>query len=932
VYTGHDLCFNAAPGAIPVHSLERALRLQRGDFPRAILLLSCLFLVISAYVVGMVARDALFLGRFSAGLLPYADLSVFVLVGVTVAGYIRAGRRADLRQLVRGSLLAFGLIGLAFAVLARRTHSPWLFPAVYVWVGIFGVLGPAQVWTLANDALTPREARRLFGLVGSGATLGAIAGGFLATFLAGRYGTESLLALVAVLLLAAAGLVGAVWRRRPVAAAASEARDTDSRATGGIAKSLRLVVGSPHLRTVAALIATSSFVTTLSGWQLKAVAQQTLVTKDALATFFGTFNAWIGVACLVTQILLTAGILRRFGLGKVLLLLPLGLLGGSTVFLAVGSLAAIATLKVTDKVLRYSIDRPATELLYLPVPSARRIPAKSFIDTVVWRAGDGLAGLTVLAFATFGGLSPVRLTWVALPFIFFWLALAQRARRRYVTTLQESVQQHRLDTERSTAALLDRETAEVLAARLDAVDPRDILYALELLSVDARRAAHPAVRGLLQHSAPEVRCRALQILGEVGDLSVIPRAQALLSDPDPDVRTEALLFLARHADWDPVAHMADLGAFPDFSIRASIVTVLVRLGDHRLEAARLVFESMAFEPGDEGLRTRLEAARLAQRLPLPFVDGLRALLADPNPEVARAAVRAAVRHGSPLFIDALISRLGDPGVRDEIGEALAAGGDAALTALVRSFGEPATPPEVRDALPGVLERFASPEAAALLADHLLEADGTLRLRILVALGRMRDRIPTLPIDRRSLEAALGAEILGHYRSYQILGAFGTKDELPVADGLRTAMTEELERIFRLLDLLQTSGDIRSTWAALRSRDPVLRDQALDLLDHVLPSGMRSLLVPLIDPEVDESVRARLAERHGGPPIDSPAEAVRALASTADPWLRACAAYAIGALGLRELTGLLASWRDDPDPLLRETVRQAEARLAPEAGG
>jgi AAA family ATP:ADP antiporter len=918
----------------PLHSLERALRLQRGDFPRAFLLLACLFLVIAAYVVGMVARDALFLGRFSAGLLPYADLSVFVLVGFTVAGYIRASRRADLRQLVRGSLLVFGLVGLAFAVLARRTHSPWLFPAVYLWVGIFGVLGPAQVWTLANDALTPREARRLFGLVGSGATLGASAGGFLASFLASRYGTESLLALVAVLLLLAAGLVGAIWRRRPAAAAAGRPKGAEPAAIGGLVESLRLVVGSAHLRTVAALIGISSFVTSLSGWQFKAVAQHALVTKDALATFFGAFNAWIGVACLVTQILLTAGILRRFGLGKVLLLLPLGILGGSTVFLLVGSLAAIALLKVMDKVVRYSIDRPATELLYLPVPSARRVPAKSFIDTVVWRAGDGLAGLTVLAFATYGGISAVRLTWVALPFILLWVGLAVRARRRYVATLQESVQQHRLDIERSTAALLDRETAELLAARLQAVDPRDILYALELLSVDARRAAHPAVRGLLDHPAAEVRCRALQILSEAGDLSTLPRAEALLSDPDPDVRTEALLFLARHADVDPVARMADLGDFPEYSIRASIVTVLVRLGDHHLEAARFVFESMAREPGPEGRRTRLEAARLAQRLPLPFVDALRELLGDPDPDVARAAVRAAVRQGSPLFVDALVARLGDASVRDEITEALAAGGEAALNALARAFADRATPLEVRDALPGALERFPEQEAAAVLADHLLEADGDLRLRILLALGHMRDRDPALAIDRRPLEAALGAEILGHYRSYQVLQAFGTAgpEERSVADGLRSAMAEELERIFCLLDLLQTSGDFRSTWEALRSHDAVLRDQALDLLEHLLPPGMRSLLVPLIDPEVGEPERARLAERHGGPPIDSPVEAVRALAGTADPWLRACAAYAIGALGLRELTELLDVWREDPDPLLRETVRQAEARLAQESGG
>ena len=51
-------------------ALERLLRLQRGDLPRGLLLFAHLFLVICAYLVGQVARDALFLGRYNASLLP----------------------------------------------------------------------------------------------------------------------------------------------------------------------------------------------------------------------------------------------------------------------------------------------------------------------------------------------------------------------------------------------------------------------------------------------------------------------------------------------------------------------------------------------------------------------------------------------------------------------------------------------------------------------------------------------------------------------------------------------------------------------------------------------------------------------------------------------------------------------------------------------
>ena len=144
------------------------------------------------------------------------------------------------------------------------------------------------------------------------------------------------------------------------------------------------------------------------------------------------------------------------------------------------------------------------------------------------------------------------------------------------------------------------------------------------------------------------------------------------------------------------------------------------------------------------------------------------------------------------------------------------------------------------------------------------------------------------------------------------------------------MREELERIFRLLDLLHPRQAFRSAWVALQSGDRVIADQAIDLLETVLKPGMKSLLVPLVDPEVTEAQRQRLAERLVGAEVAGPEAAVRALIGTGDPWLRSCAAYAIGALGLRELAPELDAWSTEPDPLLREAVRQAKVKLAESA--
>src|SRR5271167_2752385 len=159
--------------------IARALNVHPEDLGRGLLLSSCLFLIISSNVIGKVARDALFLSQFRAVQLPYADIASCILVGFMVAGYLRLARQTSLRSLLIGSHLFFAANCGVFWVLANFYHPAWLYPVFYIWVGIFGVLAPTQVWTLANYLLTTREAKHVFGMVGGGGILGWVFAGFV---------------------------------------------------------------------------------------------------------------------------------------------------------------------------------------------------------------------------------------------------------------------------------------------------------------------------------------------------------------------------------------------------------------------------------------------------------------------------------------------------------------------------------------------------------------------------------------------------------------------------------------------------------------------------------------------------------------------------------------------------------------------------------
>jgi AAA family ATP:ADP antiporter len=849
-------------------TLNRILNLQPGDLGRGAAFFLYYFLVIASYSMGQVARDALFLDRFAAVQLPYADIAIAVLVSFVIALYLGASRRTKLVNLISISLLVYAAMAATFWWSAHYMKWPWLFPVIYIWVGIFGVLAPAQVWTLANFAWTTREAKRLFSLLGSGGILGGIFGGFFSNFAARQFGTESLLLVLGIFLILCTVLVQIIGHRcsRNPARKTEEAQSSEAMPPRGLLDSFRVISRYRLLQTIAILICLSSIVTTSAGWQLKAIAQNTLIEKDAIAAFLGTFVGYTGVLALAAQLFLTSRILRGFGVGAALFVLPIALTAGSAGLLLSGSLAAATILKGSDKIFRYSVDTSALQLLYLPIPATVKLQAKSLIDTVIWRLGDGLAGFTVLIFATTLQFSPRELGWLNIVLLAAWMAVAVVARTQYVKTLSTNMRGLQLHPDRNTAPILDVLTTNVLAEKLGSKDPAEILYALDLFKMGQEQGAHAAVWPLLDHHDPEVRSRAIAVLNAASDKGARAKIAALLRDEDLDVRTEALLYMTRHDHIDPLEHIEQAGDFADYSVRSAIVAFLSQPGpSENVVGARVILDRMVREDGPQGIRTRLEAARLIGTLPDHFEAQLGQLLHDSDKDVVRQAMRAVATLKKRRWAPLLVERLGEPDLRQDAANALLSFGESVAGTLRDYLGDRAVPLEIRREIPLVLARLGTPLAVRILAGQVIQGDDILRYRIIASLNKLLDTYKDAPIDPDSIETVLVAEIMGYYRSCQLLASFSGER----ARELRESMKQDLERIFRLIKLLSPEYALQSAYLGVQSKDPVAHANALEYLDNTLKPQLRSLLVPLIDSEVSDAERARLAEHFLGLKIDRP---------------------------------------------------------------
>jgi AAA family ATP:ADP antiporter len=889
---------------------------------------------VATFLLAKPIRNGLFLAQFGAYKLVYAYVAVPVVLSLFIPIYNAIAARIGQRLVITGSLLFLCSNVLTFWWLLRHHPAPWIAAAFYVWVNCYGVIAPVQAWTFANAVFDTRQARRLFGLVGAGASLGAILGGLIASLLvAPMGGAVNLLLVLALLIAAAAVIVNVGWRARR--------RDLrpPRRSPARFGQTLALIGRSRYLRLIAALVFLVAVVTQWTQFQFSLTAEtQFAGDADRLTVFFGRFNFWLGVVAFVLQLFLTGPALRNFGITFTILLLPLALGFGSALIILWPSLWSVMLTNGFDQGLRFSVDKATFELLYVPVDARVKNSVKAAIDLVINRVADGVGGV-LLGLATQGfslvmftlpgaGLGIRGIAACSLVGIGAWMIVANALRQGYVAQIRDSIHQNRLETERATTAL-DRSALDVLNAKIRSGDPSDVLYALELFSAQHRGALHPVARGLITHPEPRVRCRAVEILDEAGDRGSARQIEGLLRDPDLETRTAALLFLAHHAGIDPLQRIRELGNFEDFSIQAATIAFLSRPGDSQnLEAARVFLEAMRDEPGDGGRRPRLEAARLLGRLPNAFPDVLDALLLDSNPEVAREAIVSAGRLRAGHLTPALVRSMAQPALREAAADALATIGRDAVRPLTDALMDTTIPVDARCDIPLVLARIGTPDAQDALMTCLLQVDVSLRFRVIQGLNRLRELHPDMPIDRQSVEMVLGAEIMGHYRSYQVLGtvkdAFDGDD--PVLAGLKESMQQEKERIFRLMGLLWPEFDLKSVWVGLQSESGAIRANALELLDSELSPELRRLVVPLFDRQVSVAERIRIANRVVGAEVESREEAVATLLASEDNWLKACGAYAVGQLRLVRLSEELAKLVDSPDPLIRETVRAALARL------
>ncbi len=412
--------------------------MHAGEGARAALLTLCIFLIMTSYYVMKTAREGLILTGGTFGLRgeelkTYTSGAMAILLIAIVPAYDALAdnhRRIRLINLTYAMLLA-SLIAFFFMGEAGLEIGF----AYFLWFGLVSCFMVAQFWSYASDLYNEEQGKRLFALIATGGTLGAIAGPNIAKLAS----TFNLMIIAASLLVCATILFNLIEGRAP-----RERRQREPiEGPGGFA----LIMGDRRLFMIACLLLLANVVNSTGEFLLShyvrehaialvpdssypdmvASVRATIIEaqrREVIKAFYSDFFVWVNALSFVIQAFLVSRIIDKIGVRRALFVLPVIAFGAYTAIGAFGGLAVVRAAKTAENATDYSLQNTVWQTLFLKTDRAVKYKAKATMDSFFVRAGDTFSAIIVAVGIHQLHFGARDLAFVNVGLVVIWLALA----------------------------------------------------------------------------------------------------------------------------------------------------------------------------------------------------------------------------------------------------------------------------------------------------------------------------------------------------------------------------------------------------------------------------------------------------------------------------------------------------------------------------
>lgn len=413
--------------------LRRFVEVQREEVPIVGWCWLFIFAVLSSYYIMRPIRDEAGIagGVNNLQWLFTGTLLGMVLLNIPFAYLVKTLPRQRFIALTYQFFAANIVVFAALLHWADARQVIWIGRIFFIWVSIYNLFVVSIFWQLNVDLFSPEQSKRLFGLIAAGASIGAIAGSSITASLARHVSPIFLLLSAAVLIEIAVFSAGRLSRLSPALHRTSTAAKVEAEAPigGSIFAGIARAFSSRYLVNVSFFVLLFTVTSTILYFQQAGIVGSSIPGRDARTAFFATVDLCVNALTLAIQLFLTGRMLGLVGVALTLSLLPALTMLGFGMLALMPTIGAVAVFQVLRRAGDYAITRPTREVLFTVVPREDRYKAKSFIDTVVYRAGDQIGAWSV-ALLRGAGFSVAEMALVAIPLAGLWLVDALWLGRR----------------------------------------------------------------------------------------------------------------------------------------------------------------------------------------------------------------------------------------------------------------------------------------------------------------------------------------------------------------------------------------------------------------------------------------------------------------------------------------------------------------------
>lgn len=412
-------------GTALVTRLRRLVQVEPGELHGLALSALYFFCVLAAYYIVRPIREEMGvrLGRDGLGVM-FTVVFFVMLAAVPLFGWLATRfKRAAVVPVVYGFFIA---CLLAFWALFRIDDgSRSLAGCFFVWVSVFNLFAVSLFWSLMSDKWSSDQAKRLYGCIAAGGSIGAVSGPLITQSLAAVVGPTNLLLISALMLCCALACVSALRSQERHDAPAQP--DVPPRLGDMVAGAVN-VARSAYLFKIAMVVLLANLISTYFYFEQARIVGATLTDETSRVQLFARMDLAVNVLTILAQVFLTASLMQRLGVGLIAGALPAVVICGLVAIAISPSLWVIVAVVVVERAVAFAFSNPAFRVLYTAVSPDDKYKAQNFIDTVVFRGGDAasgwLFGTVAKEVARVYGFAMSTFALLTLPLAVLWLAIA----------------------------------------------------------------------------------------------------------------------------------------------------------------------------------------------------------------------------------------------------------------------------------------------------------------------------------------------------------------------------------------------------------------------------------------------------------------------------------------------------------------------------